>query len=577
MNKKIAQLIMLFSVIFISVFACKDPSIDPETLISTDTEPTKPEPTEPVPTKPVTEVELDFEPVNTTFVVREGELYSETVPVYVRKWQAYDETAKLEVGFLKRFTITSITPKGSSQILGEDIKDYFEVYNGFGETDGQIMIKKEFDFEVDPSLYELELKEEKQTGYTEFEFVKMFNVDICIVDVQNGSEAEPFSINVPQELISLGRGTFIPASYALKYTSSDSYTNAPADKWYKLNNDIDMSGKTIEQLADKVQGIFSGGFDGNKHIIKGLNLTKPFFGFLGGTPGLSYKRRTVIKDLGLVGVQSEGPIFASGSDVNSTVTEISHCFIEGVANIDSGGSNSVMFGEGGEANIESIFVNVKVNSFQTAPSLRIGVMAYTKRSQSGVVEKNMYVTGSAEHSFNYVPYAADKIFHMSALQCKGTMKITNAYTAFKLPKLGNIAERVPENSTNYRVAPVHIMLNPEEFEYGNLYFVHELGVKGYERDFGNWESVETPNRAVDLDMNGFKDDEFTDPNADGKKTRTQLKAGTALSLGFDADAWDFGTADQWPVLKNMAYPHTGPYVYADSIKWQRDHFADHFE
>ena len=75
----------------------------------------------------------------------------------------------------------------------------------------------------------------------------------------NGTQSSPYLIKTTDDLVTL---------------ATNSQTNAYEDRYFRLENDLDMNGVTIGTIG--INGMnFQGTFDGNGHVIRNLTINKP--------------------------------------------------------------------------------------------------------------------------------------------------------------------------------------------------------------------------------------------------------------------------------------------------------------
>lgn len=164
--------------------------------------------------------------------------------------------------------------------------------------------------------------------------ILLLNVVVAYSDSEfegEGTEESPYIISNSDDLIRLSELSNVAATadYATKY--------------YKLTDDIDLSGNSFKPISygtsmyTKEASTFTGTFDGNGHIIKNLTMTEAIsaYGATYGVIGL-LGSKGVIKNLGVENVMINGgnaERLCIGGIVGSIFNEVSidNCYVNGMS------------------------------------------------------------------------------------------------------------------------------------------------------------------------------------------------------------------------------------------------------
>ena len=114
--------------------------------------------------------------------------------------------------------------------------------------------------------------------------------------------------------------------YLISSVSDIAKIHDDLDGYYKLTNNIDMSGVTFEPIGNENEGAFTGTIDGAGYTISNLNINLPdnkYVGFIGYLEG-------TVKNLNLTNVDAYGYRYVGGlvgyAENNSIIDS---CYITG--------------------------------------------------------------------------------------------------------------------------------------------------------------------------------------------------------------------------------------------------------
>ena len=390
----------------------------------------------------------------------------------------------------------------------------------------------------------------------------------------SGTESSPYLIKTLDDLCLLADN--VNNSTDLDYQTSDgtSFARVYLGQYFRLENDIDMSGYRFTPIGADVYHVFAGTFDGNGKTLTGLSVatgTDLYAGLFGKCDTLS-----VIKSLTLVDPEVETNTYYAGAIAGYSLGTIEDCTVTGATvsiGLGMGGiagygytitgctvSDSYIVGGGGFCGGISGQINVAISNCAVINTIiQAGSVSSTTPS-GGVVGSlyygnmsNCYFSGSLDGtSVSYLNLGGvagvcyygtiDQCFSTGYIEASGSSAIVGGIVGTLYGYLSNCYSNgyITNSSSAYvgGLTGLVYITSVVKDSYTSCYIT--AGTSAYETETGAGELLGTIDSSASPSIsNIYYDSKMTDfGSVSCGLTTSEMTTASGLS-GFDSSIWTF--------------------------------------
>lgn len=440
--------------------------------------------------------------------------------------------------------------------------------------------------------------------FTEGKITTDFDIvypELSVTDFEGeGTEESPYLIKTLDDLILLSDKVAEVSEFPCTTPPMTStYARIFKDKYFRMENDIDMSNYRFTPIGNDWQHIFAGTFDGNGHKITGLDISvSAYAGLFGRTDTVS-----VIKNLTVDSATVKGAGYYAAAIAAWSLGTIENCHVTnsdiyntgrcaaGIAGIattitNSDVTSSTIKGTGGNvASVAGEVDKLMENCHATSMTVTAGstTTGYPSGGLAGSIYKgtvrNCYFSGKVDGSSLYsqdqvIGGIAGTAYLATVDRCFAVGQISGYYTAAKVggiigslggSKLSNsyAVGQVTDYSSKYTggitgfvYATTDANGNVVQPEITSCYTATQMKAETYQYN-AETEVRETLGTIYTSDgttnpviSNIYFDNRLTNFTSTHYGATTSTLTSASGPTGFDSSIWSF-TEGQYPVLKDL--------------------------
>lgn len=438
--------------------------------------------------------------------------------------------------------ITSLSSDSFTMSTLDEIEQYFVLSIDPNTGLIEVKVNRQFDYETDPNYFVLTLQLGSETK----------TIDIQLYDIQKGTSDEPIALSSFEELKSYFSGSFENNQdefVIVDLEKNTSTTQNIDDLYLVIDSDIDAT-ETDVTPWESVN--FKGTLNGQNHVIKNLTL-KNSHSFISNF-GTEIELDMNIRSLGFVNTILTAPIIFSYSEASV----INNVFVEGLVRPTSGAPFSFApFMKRG--NFDNIYANLHIdmsNISSQSKTMEVSGLLHTRILAS---LGNAYANGLMKTTPDFAVRSnfAGLLAHAFGSAPSADLSVFYSAMSFDVSQEQGLRGPTPINQRPL-IAVGGLMSHNKQIPSGNpkntnyrWHFITDRQNSTRIQEAGNAMRDSNNDGTPDIDVfNGFSQKDLSGAGM----TEAEIKDVSQFSGPWNNSNFDL-TDGEYPVLKNMPYPH----------------------